>query len=742
MESSAWCLEENVFDPAVSRAWEGVMTLGSGYLHTRATPEEHLSGAAQNVDRLRMPGNVTAEKFEETPAKWGTFVPGVFGPHPTLNDEMVNLPWFLQLAPSVDGEKLDMQHSEVSDYQRVLNMKEAVLYRSFRWHTASGAAVDVQFERFISAEHPGLSVQRLTLKADRDVAANIDAGIDADVRTSGYDHIEETGFSHVEGDGIRCRVLTNGSDEVTMQTRLSGPLTWTYTEADRTAALTATLMLTPGQPVCIEKRTAVTTSRDQQKQDAGQLLDGLADRSFEDLKNEHVRLWAARWDRSDIVVEGDESVQRAMRVSIYHLLRCQVTGDSRVAIDAKGYAGDAYFGRYFWDTEVYLLPFYLYTQPERARDLCDFRLRTLKGARDNARRYGYRGARYAWESDSLGRECCACWQYADHEVHITADVVYALAHYARAAEPDYLRNDAAEAIVEAARYWLDRIDQRAGDDYPSILGVMGPDEYTPMSNNNAYTNCQVAFTLRTAEEVGDAGGASREERERFRSVAASLPVFRNGDLILQCEDFDSYAEPQFERYWHDRSEVFASQVSQERLYRTKCLKQADVIMLMVLFPHAFTEAECVAAWDYYLPYTTHDSSLSAGVHAILAARLGREEQAWAFFRQGLYKDIDVEHGGASEGIHIAGCGCNWQVAVLGFAGFDTALQSDSLSLRPHLPQQLDKMFIPLVWQGVPVRVHIDREQCTVVNEGTDRLDVCVWDTLRAVEPGETESFPL
>ena len=741
MADHTWDLVESSFSSKTSRAWEGLFTLGSGYLHTRGSLEEHLHNDPQNSSFLRMPANVTAEKPREAKAKWGTYVPGLFGPHPMLNHEMVNLPWFLDLAPSVAGEKLDMEASRIDGYRRWLDLRTATLYREFTWTTRAGAVLKVRFERFIHAARPALSLQRVRLQADREVEVSLKAGIDADVRTSGFDHLTEFRFKREDDQTVSCQAMTNGGDTAFIAARLvtGGPLK--YGDMPRQAWLEGCVRLPKDRVVVIEKRCAMTTSRDPIRTAGISILNEVDSLRFETLHAEHAAIWEQRWQRSDVVVEGDAKTQMAMRVSIFHLLRTHVPGDDRVAVDAKGYAGDAYFGRFFWDTEMYLLPFHLYTDPDRARTLCDFRVQSLPGACENAKRYGYRGARFAWESDSRGIDGCAAWQYGDHEVHVTADVVYGMAHYASATDPSYLRGPAAKVIVEAARYWLERIDRRP-DGSPVLLGVMGPNEYTPLSGNNAYTNWLVAFHLRLAAEIGAGAGASAAEREAFQAAAERLPIPRRGNLVLQCDGFDELADPRFDELWTDRHSGFANQVSQERLYRTKCLKQADTIMLMTLFPNQFSDVECRTAWDYYLPLTTHDSSLSVGIHAIMALRLGLEAEAWDLFQTGLYKDVDVEHGGAAEGIHIAGCGCNWMVVTYGFAGMQTALQAKRLTLRPRLPKTLRRIAFPVVWHGSPVYVEITRGGCTVTNRGDRSLAVSVSGQEADIKPGEAREFKI
>jgi len=733
-----WSIVESPFRVERAKAYEGLFTLGSGCLHVRGSLEEHLADAPQNLTYVRMPANVTSEKFPEAKVRWGTYVPGLFGRHPLLNNEMINLPWFLGLTPIIDGERLDMERCDVRDYRRELHLDTATLTRTFRWVTREGRQVRATFERFISAARPRLCVQRMRLYAPNAADVTVAAGLDADVRTNGYDHFSDVVVTWAEPDGIDCRIRTDGGDEVRMATRVRAPAAkWKYETGPRAAGLTAVFHIPAEGELGIEKRTVVTTSRDLRPSAPAALLAEAQCLSFEQLHEEHAAIWRKRWDSCDVVIEGDEASQMAMRASLFHLLRAHVPDDPRVAIDAKGYAGEAYWGRYFWDTEMYLLPFFLYTDPVRARTLVDFRVRSLEGAMRNAARYGYSGARYAWESDAEGNECCPNWPYADHEVHVTADVVYGLVHYARATgDDDYLRGPPARVLAETARYWQERIDTRPGDGHPSVLGVMGPDEYTPISSNNAYTNRMVRFALEAAAEFGGAAGASQEECDHWRRLAQALPIPRAGDgvLVLQCEEFERLAEPRFDEFWRDRSRTFAAQVSQERLYRTKCLKQADVLMLMYLFPDEFGDTEVRRAWDYYVPYTTHDSSLSAGVHAIVAARLGLAEEAWAFWERARGIDLDIEHGGAAEGIHIANAGAVWQMAVLGFAGMRSAVQSDRLTFRPRLPAAWTRLAFPLVWRCVPLFVDIRRDRVAVTNRGSRTLDVRVFDHTRAVPP--------
>jgi trehalose/maltose hydrolase-like predicted phosphorylase len=759
-----WSLVEAAFDVRHNRHYEGLFTIGSGPLQQRAALEEGLCDDPQDRTYLRLMGNVSVETPPPGKSRVGTYLPGVSGPHPTCGDQMINLPAIHGLVLFAAGERLDMERGPICNYSRTLDLRTGHLLRQFTWHTRGGAILRVSFERFISAARRHVMALRCTVQhvGGAPVELRFVGSLSAEVCTNGFDHftaVEITG----EHEPITLAARTNSGIDVAAAAILTSdrPIAWNVESEPRWVALTGTRTLDPGQSLSVYKFAALTSSRhvNGSPVDAARnLVWAAAAAGFARLAEESDAVWAQRWAQSDVVIEGDPRSQLALRAGLYHLLRAAVEDDPRCAIDARAASGEAYCGRYFWDTEIFLLPFFLYTRPRVGQTLARFRLVTLDGARRNAQAYGYPGARYAWESSPTGDEHCPNWQYRDHEVHVTADVAYGLwhAHLACPQDVDFL-HDVVEALTEMARYWSVRVTPRLAEDGYELLGVMGPDEYTPFSRNNAYTNRLVAFALRLtgfaweklaraaparAEALRERLRLERSELERFEVIATKLrmPYDAQRRLVLQADDFFRLEPFDFERWWPDRTQPVGRCVSQERLYRSQVLKQADVLQLMALFPQEFEAEQMRVAYDTYAPLTSHDSSLSRPIHALIASWLGRADEAFALWQQAV--GLDLEPPAASEGVHAGCAGACWQVAVLGFAGLRTRMQSEILCVEPRLPRTWSAVRFPFVWEGQSLRVAVERDRVTIEHEGDRVLPARIAGRLQELAPGRAHSFPV
>ncbi|BCJ98281.1 glycoside hydrolase family 65 protein [Anaerocolumna chitinilytica] len=691
-----WCLYENSYNGDMVKYYEGLMTQGNGYLHVRGSYEEGISGALQDEEYDRKPANVTLEKHKKQKSKWGTYIPGIVGPHPYLKTETINLPYLFDLRVNVDGEVLDMENCQIEKYERYLDLRDGVITRSFIWKTKKGNELALTFKRFISMADKHIAVQMLTIKAESGNAnLNVTGDINTGVRTNGFNHFIKVIKEKQEGI-TRVITETNGGNIVTMCSYLDQ-------EGEQ--------VIQEGEQLTITKVIHVSTDRDGEIPELKVADVDIRTFNVDKALKRHRLKWAEKWEAADVKIIGDNRAQLAIRMSIYHLMRADNEDDPRVAICAKGHAGEGYCGRYFWDTEMNMLPFFIHSNPKAARNLVKFRYLTLPGAKENAKAYGYEGARYAWESSVTGTEECACWQYADHEIHVTADIIYAMEHYVKATgDVAFIEECGLEIMKETAKYWAGRVDEINGQ--YELLGVMGPDEYLPMTMNNAFTNRMVKFSLeKTLKYCREFDQAEKDKLAEWEAIkeCLRLPYKETDELIMQSDDFSSYADLDFDAIWTDRSRCFGEFISQEKNYRSKALKQADVLEMMMLFPKEFTKQQLEANYDYYEPITTHDSSLSAAVHGILAAHMGRITEAESFLNKVIDIDMSPEKRGAEEGIHIANCGGLWQLIVYGFAGLNSAMWEEDVVLEPHLPKEWEQLEFPLMWHGEKKRVVVTHE---------------------------------
>lgn len=721
-----WLIQNYIYNPEDNKHYEGAFTQGNGYVNIRGSFEEDLDGATQNDIYWRLPANVTLEKARHSKSKWGVYVPGIYGVHPILGEEIVNLPYFLGVNLYFDSERLDMEVSDYRDFTRSLNMKNAVLERSFIWNV-KGNDIEVNFKRYCSMENKNLVVQELVLNSlDKDVELRLENFIDAGITTNGYNHFTKVFLENDEA--LKAFVTTDTNQEVGIYSKVfvdgSDKSAIEFSSSESRIIESFNIHLKKNNRIIIKKYSIITTSIDADyKNDIRSLLNSKAKAINNDITmDSHEKLWQERWNISDINIVGDKEVQLAARFSIYHLLRA-VNDSDKVAIDAKAYAGEAYFGHYFWDTEIYLLPFYIYTQPQHAKNLLMYRYNTLKGAKENAKRYGYEGARYPWEACISGREQCSNWQYSDLEIHVTADIVYGMwSYYEATGDEEFLLNEMLEIMVETARYWVSRVD--VVDCKYRLLGVMGPDEYLPFTNDNSFTNYMVKFSLSKTVEVLEMAKknnldkfnelkVTNEEIDLIRKVSSEL-VFLLDDkskFIHQCEGFEKFLEVDFEKVWIDKSKPFGNFISQEKNYRSKALKQADVVALLYLFKNDFDEDIKKNCIKYYEKLTTHDSSLSYIFHSLVYSDIKDSKSAYEFLNKSL--GIDLYGKGSAEGIHIANCGAIWQGIVMGLCGLGLSSNNKELILNPNLPEHIKKIEFKVYLKHRLYKVTVEKHQVDI-----------------------------
>ncbi len=479
----------------------------------------------------------------------------------------------------------------------------------------------------------------------------------------------------------------------------------------------------------------------------------------------HEAAWAARWTAGDVRIEGDDELQRAVRFAVYHLTSAANPDDERVSIGARGLTGDAYFGHVFWDTEIYLLPFYTATWPEAARALLMYRYHTLPGARAKAARFGYKGALYAWESADTGEETTpenilgpdgepieVLTGKMEH--HISADVAYAVWQYWRATgDEDFLLRAGAEIVLDTARFWASRAVAESDGKW-HIRHVIGPDEYHEDVDDNAFTNVMARWNIARGLEAMELLCARWPERaaelqEKLALGEGELADWRNAvsriptGLDLATGLYEQFAgfhklEPfDLAAYAHHTVPIDVV-IGRERTQRSQIVKQADVVALIALLPGEFPGETAAINFHHYEPRCAHSSSLSAAMHALVAARIGDPDTALRYLRETAALDLDPDPNTAG-GVRIAGLGGMWQAVVLGFGGVD--LSGEMLAIEPRLPPQWRALSFRISCRGRSVAVRLTAGHTEATLAAGEAMEIRIGGAVRRLEPGATVQMP-
>jgi alpha,alpha-trehalose phosphorylase len=487
------------------------------------------------------------------------------------------------------------------------------------------------------------------------------------------------------------------------------------------------------------------------RQKADQTVEQAIKHGFDRLAAEQREIMADFWRRADVQVEAGPEIQRAVRWTLFQLHQAshRLEGHS---IPAKGLTGQAYDGHYFWDTEIYVMPFLTYTNPTRAPEILRFRHRTLNAARRRAAVLGHRGALFPWRTIT-GEEASAYFLAGTAQYHIDADIVYALKRYVElVGDDDLLWDIGMELVVETARMWADLGFYRGNRFH--IHGVTGPDEYTALVDDSAYTNAMARMNLRFAAAC--AQRMRQEQPDRWAQIVEQLSITeseppewrRAADAMYIPYDSTLGITPQDDDFLNKEPWDFEAVPPSKyplllhfhplTIYRFQVLKQADVVLADFLLGHEFSHALKKANFDYYDPITTGDSSLSASVQAIMAAEFGYEDAAMAHFEHALFMDLADLAGNTTDGVHMASAGGVWMALVYGFAGLRD--HDGHLSFAPRLPRGWSRLAFPLLVRGA--RIEVELTPGSIAFESTGDLEVQVNGVRIELEPGQPVTVGL
>ncbi len=720
-----WLIKEKKWERKLQQVRETQFTLGNGYICSRGILEE--------------------VPYDSTP---GTFINGIFDRTGAQITELVNFPNPLIFRFDAYGEKLDPIATDIVHHQRILDLKKAELFRHTIYKTTHKKRIDYRSRRFISLHNKNLLVMEIELTPlDAAMTINVQTMIDTGVSNRGT--VTEGRKRHYQPIDVKTAAdvayLCVETFEKKEKVAYAAAVQICRKKCEQLETEQAlNLRVRKGEKIFFRKFVAICNSSEKSpavlRRSTINILKRAVKRGFERLEKDHINEWVKKWDIADIKIEGDAEAAKALRFNMYHLLISSTEDNDDVSIGAKTMSGEGYRGHIFWDTELFILPFFIYTNPTIAKNLLLYRYHRLGAARNNAAAKGYKGVLFPWESADTGEECTPSWAKnfdgsiikivtLDEEHHIVADIAYAFDHYYQATKDEsFWWKYGLEIMVESARFWLSRLTYNKRRKKYELHHVMGPDEFHEDVKNNAFSNMMAAWNLRTAanwytqakkKNNKKLSNLNRRLKVKLTEVNAwaeiadniYIPYSKKKKLIEPFEGFFKLEDHRITQLDDHLMPCLPASTNYQDIGKTQLIKQADVVMLLYLFSDKFSLKEKHQNYFYNEKRTLHKSSLSPAIHSIVGLEVGDEDKALHYFAHALSTDLSDIHGNTSDGFHAASGGGTWQALVLGFAGMRH--KQGVLSFNPHLPQHWKYVCFKVYWQKCLIEVEISHHSIRI-----------------------------
>lgn len=727
-----WRITETAFDTASHFLDETLFALGNGYIGLRGTHEEGYAGpAGTSLDGTYLNGFYESESIHYPETAYGLA---------RQNQFMLNVPNAKRIELYLEDECFDLLQGTVVSYERSLDFRSGLLSRSVEWQSPQGRRVAINSRRLVCFHHKHLFAIRYEvtplnfsgrirlISAIDGAVKNLEAGDDPRVGSAVSGPVLQ--LQAVEqSDGFSALVHRTGNSGFTLVSAIESELTYAGAvrleagQDGQRAEQRYELQAEQGQSVCLTKFGTYFSSRDYPRAElmarSKDMLGSAISAGFDALCAAQERYLSEFWQQADVEIAGDDALQQGIHFNQFHLLQ-SVGRDGKTNIAAKGVTGEGYEGHYFWDTEIYIFPFFLYTKPEIAKKLLEYRYSGLDKARERARQMSHaKGALYPWRTIA-GEECSAYFPAGTAQYHINADIAYSIKLYMEATgDVSFLLKHGAEIVMETARLWLG-IGSYDGARF-CINTVTGPDEYTALVNNNYYTNAMAQMHLRFAADI--ALKLETEYPEIFLKLAQAIELVPNepaewrhaADHMVLPYDEVIGIHAQDDSFLGKKVWDLAATPKERRplllhyhplvIYRHQVCKQADVVLALLLLGQQFSLEDKKRDFDYYEAVTTHDSSLSSCIFSIIAAEVGYREKAYDYFMETARLDLDNTHGNTEYGVHTAAMAGTWMGVVYGFAGM--RVYAGALQFAPTLPDKWQHYHFKLRIQACLLQVRVD-----------------------------------
>lgn len=728
---NGWIISDNSLHKKNLLKNESIFNVANGYIGIRGNFEENypkdfptIRGTYINAfyEKVSIPYGEKAYAFPETMQK------------------IVNITDAQDINIIIDGQKFSLFEGTVKHFERYLNMEKGYYRREIWWISPKGKELKIKITRLASLKHLELFAIHYEIeRVNFDGEVIIESGINGNVANftdendprvaAGNANILSVNTVTEENDIMQIVSQTQNSKEIVAVTTkhwCSADHHISY-EKDK-KSVKEIFKIAPGKEIInFTKYNIYTDSRRYQnsKNIGIEILKKLSENNFDKLLQEQQDYLKEFWSIADINIEGDEKLQTGLRFNLYELLQ-SVGKDSISNITAKGLSGEGYEGHYFWDTEIYILPFFTLCYPKIARQLLQYRYTILDNARQRARELGHKkGAAYPWRT-IIGEECSSYFPASTAQYHINGDIAYSyIQYYLATGDIDFIKEFGAEVVFETARIWLQigHFDKKLF----KIDTVTGPDEYTAIVNNNYYTNMVAKYNLKWASRLYyilkeiDADlldklcqkiSLTEEEIGQFVKAYENMYLPYNEEYKINAQD-DTFLSKAVWDFQNTPKEKYPLLLNYHPLtiYRYQVLKQADTVLAHFLLEDESDFETIKNSYDYYEKITTHDSSLSSAVYSIMASKIGYMDKAYKYFIKTARLDLDDTHGNTKDGVHTANMGGTWMAIVFGFAGL--RIKEDYISLNPKLPLNWSKLGFRFLYRGALIEVDMKKDKTKI-----------------------------
>lgn len=752
-----WSIIEEGFDASRVKSSESLMSIGNGAMGQRANFEEHYSG-----DTFQ--GSYVAGVYYPDKTRVGWWKNG----YPEYFAKVLNAPNWIGINVAVNGEQLDLAKCiAIENFRRELNMKEGWLSRSFTATLQNSVKVKVDTKRFLSLDIDALGaieykVTPLSSDCQIDFSPYLDNAItneDSNWDDKFWDvlsinHDNEQAFIVSKTMKTDFYVCTSMQTQVSLNGAILNQ-DETVNDSINQIAFTYNNKVSQGDTIVITKYGGYISDRNHDKNDlisvAKSTLKKASELGFDGLLEKQKQAWAKIWDMADITINGDVAAQQGIRFNIFHLNQTYLGTDHRLNIGPKGFTGEKYGGSTYWDTEAYCIPFYMATKDQNvAKSLLEYRYNHLDKAIENAEKLGFSNGAALYPMVTMnGEECHNEWEITFEEIHRNGAISFAIFNYYRyTGDYSYIPEKGLEVLIGIARFWQQRANFSASKQAHVILGVTGPNEYENNVNNNWYTNYIAKWCIDYALEnisivERDYGSdytrimnkvkLSKAEMQDWKTVADTMyfPYSEDENVYLQQDGFLDKALitvgdlPQSERPINQKW-------SWDRILRSPYIKQADILQGFYFFEDHFSTEELERHFDFYEPFTVHESSLSPCVHSIQAAKLNRMKQAYDFYLRTSRLDLDDYNHEVEEGLHITSMAGTWMSIVEGFGGMRVV--DGTLSFEPKIPEQWESYSFKVNFRNQIIKVNACKTNTHFELEGQHDLDILVNGNTVTISP--------